>query len=112
MCALTFDGNPSSSPSYWEKVNLRDHVSTLDPQERDANLLLHMSDIARKVCMAAKKDSVSSKNGVRRISKTLRGRLAPDAIDSTYQDVAKFTNFERTDQTMRTCVMEFDMLRE
>ena len=41
----------------------------------------------------------------------LRERFAPDAIDSVFQDVAKFMYFNRMDQKMGTYLLEFDMLR-
>ena len=39
-------------------------------------------------------------------------RFAPDAIGAIDQEVGKFTNFKRADQTMGAYSKEFDVLRE
>ena len=62
--------------------------------------------------MAASKGRVGNNDMGQRILAILRERSVPAAIDSIYQDVVKFTNSERTDQSANTYLMEFDMLRE
>ena len=62
----------SSSGEDEEKVSLRNQIATLGPQGRAANLFLHMSDIARKVCMSAEKDSVGNMVGVALILRIFR----------------------------------------
>ena len=112
MHVLSFDGNASSFAKNEEKVILWNQISTVGPQERDANLLLHMTDIERNVCMSVGKDHIGNSVRPQQISRTLRGRFAPDATDAIYQDVAKFMNFKRVDQTVDTYLMEFDVMRE
>ena len=51
------------------------------PRKKAINLLLHMSDVARKVCMAVGRDVVGNIGGAARISGNPRERFAPDAID-------------------------------
>ena len=51
-----------------------------------------MTDIARKVYVAVRKDHTANSDRVRQILLILRGRFAPDSIDATYREVAKFTN--------------------
>ena len=50
--------------------------------------------------MTVRKGHIGNNDGVQHMSEILRERPAPDAIDSFYQDVRKFMNFQRTDQTM------------
>ena len=52
----SFDGKACSRGGDEEDATLRSRMSTLGPQRRAANLLLRMTDIARKVCMAVGKD--------------------------------------------------------
>ena len=67
-------------------------TSTMDPDKKAAHLLLHMSDAARKVCVAAGRDVARNLNGADEILEISRGRFAPDAIDSVL--TAKFAYFE------------------
>ena len=62
--------------------------------------------------MAVGKDHIGNNDGVQHILKISRERFAPDANDYIYPDVSTSMNFERTDRTMDTSLMEFDMLRE
>ena len=71
-----------------------------------------MSDVAREVCLSVGRDVIDNLDGAEQISRSLRERFAPDAIDSIFQDMAKFMYSKRTDRTMGTYVMEFEMLRQ
>ena len=71
-----------------------------------------MSDVARKVCPSVGRDVIDNSDGAERISRISRERLAPDAIDSIFQNVVKVMYFKRTDQKMDMHVMVFEMLRE
>ena len=71
-----------------------------------------MADISRKVCITVSKDCIGQNDGAQQISRSPRGRVAPDATDAIYQEVAKLMNFRRTDQVMDVYLMEFDVLRE
>ena len=71
-----------------------------------------MTDIARKVSMAADSDYIDYAEGAQQISRILRERSAPGAIDAIYPNVVKFVNFNRTDQTMNVYSIEFDVLRD
>ena len=112
MHAPAFDGHTASFANCEEKVATRNQIATMEPQQRAANLLLHMTDVARKVCLAAGKDVVSNIDGVAQISRILRERPAPDAIDSIFQDIMKFSRFKRPGQNMDTFPVEFDMSRQ
>ena len=107
-----FDGQAFSYANYEEKIMLRYHISIKEPQKRAANLLLHMSDVGRKVCITVGQDVTGDVDGVAQISRILRNRFAPDAIDRIPPDMAKSLYFGRTDQNLETYLMEFDMLRQ
>ena len=61
--------------------------------------------------MPAGKDVVENVAGADQILKISGKRLAPDAIDGVFQDVAKFTYFRSTDQDAGAHLLDFDMLR-
>ena len=90
-----FDGRAGSSANYEEKVNLRKRIPAMDPAEKAAHLLLHTSDVARKVCSSVGEDAIGNLGGAGRISKIPRDRFARDAIDSIFQGMAKFMYFKR-----------------
>ena len=69
-----------------------------------------MAGIARKVCMAVGKDR--RRDGVQQILRVPPERFAPDAIDTTYEEAAKFMNSQRADPATDCYLMEFDGLRE
>ena len=81
-------------------------------QKPAANLLSHMTDVARKVCATLGKDVIGNSDGAAHILRNLRERFAPVAIDSIFQETARFMYFKRTAQTMDTYSIEFDMLRQ
>ena len=62
--------------------------------------------------MSAGRDVLGNLDGAEQISRILRERFAPDAIDLIFQDMAKFTYSKRAGQKMGTYIMEFEMLRE
>ena len=72
---------------------------------------LHMSDVARKVCLSVGRNVIGNLDEAEQISRIQRERFAPDAIDSIFQDLVKFMNFKRTKRKMDTYIMEFEMLR-
>ena len=84
----------------------------MEPERKAAHLLLHMSDVARRVCPSVGRNVIENLGGAEQISRILRERSAPDAIDSISQDMVKFTSPERTEQNMDTYIMEFEMLSE
>ena len=51
--APKFDGRAGSFANYEETVNLRKRISAMGPGKEAAHLLLHMSDVARTVCLSA-----------------------------------------------------------
>ena len=61
-----------------------------------------MSDVAREVCFSVGRNVIDNLDGAKQILKILRGRFAPDAIDSIFRDMVKFTFFKRTEQTADT----------
>ena len=95
-----------------KRVLIWRNISPLPPDQKGSHLLLHMSDVARKVRLAVGKDVVGNMDGVGAILKILRHRFAPDKIDCIFQDIYKFSNFKRATQDMDTYLLEFEMLRQ
>ena len=62
----------------------RQKASAMEPEKKAAHLLLHMLDVARKVCLPAGRDVIDNLDGVEQISRILRERSAPDAIDPIF----------------------------
>ena len=112
MRAPMFDGQAFSYANNEEKVMLWNQMSTLDPQKRAANLLLHMSNAARKVRVTVGGDVIGDTGGVARILLISREEFAPDAYDCIFQDMVQFLYFKRAGQNMDTYPEEFDMLRK
>ena len=106
-----FDRSAGAFANYEETVLLLRRAPTMDPEKKAAHLLRHMSDVARKVCLNAGRREIGNLDGVGQISRISRERFAPGAIDSISQDMEKFLYFTRTEQTMDTYIMEFEMLR-
>ena len=90
---------------------MRKQVSAMDPEKKAAHLLLHVSDVARMVCLPVGRDVFDNVDGAEQISKLLRESFAPDAIDSIFRDMAKFRCFKRADRNMDTYIMVFEMFR-
>ena len=63
----TFDGKKSSLLNYEEKVLTWRNISPVPPDQKASHLLLHMSDVARKVCLTIGKDVVGNVDGVEAI---------------------------------------------
>ena len=62
--------------------------------------------------MRVGKDYIRNNDGARHVLGIRRGRFAPDAIDVIFQEVAKFMNSKRTEQTTDAYLVEFYVLRE
>ena len=62
------------------KAFFRNRISPIEPGGCAAKLLLRMTDISRKVCMAVGKDHIASADGAQHFLRILRERCAPDAI--------------------------------
>ena len=107
-----FDGHAGSFANYEEEVHLRKRISAMGPEKKAAHLLSRMSKVALKVCLSVGRGVIGNLDGAEQISKIPRERVAPDAIDSIFQDMVKFMYFKRTDQTMDTYTMEFETLRQ
>ena len=77
------------------------------PAATDAHyLLLHMADVARKVCPTVGEDVVGNIDGAEQISNILRNRFAPAIIDCIFQDITKFFSLRRTTQDMDPYLLE------
>ena len=61
--------------------------------------------------MSVGRDVIGNLDGAGQILRIPRARSAPDAIDSISQEMVKFMSSKRTDQSMGTYIMEFEMLR-
>ena len=108
----TFDGKRSSYLTYEEKVLIWKNISPLPADQKASHLLLHMNDVARKVCLTVGKDVIGNLAGVGPILKILRHRFAPDKVACIFQDISKFMNFKRTTQDMDTYLLEFGISRQ
>ena len=108
--APKFDGSGGPPVNFEEKVLLWKRAPAMEPGKKAAHLLLHLSDVARKVCLSVGRDVIDNLDGAEQISRISRERFAPDAIDSISQDMVKFLYFKRTEQTMDTYITEFEIL--
>ena len=61
--------------------------------------------------MSVGTDAIGNVDGAAHILRNLRERFAPDAIDSVFQAMLRFTYSGRADLTMGAYLMKFDMLR-
>ena len=100
----TFDGKRNSFLNYEEKVLIWRNISPLPPDQKASHLLLHMSDVARKVCLTVGKDVVGNMDGVEAILKILRNRFAPDKIDCIFRILISFRTLRERPRTwIPTC---------
>ena len=60
--------------------------------------------------MAAGSDVITGGGGADQILGILRGHFEPDGVDSVYGEVIRFSQVNRTDQTMVVSLLEFDAL--
>ena len=70
-----------------------------------------MGPTARQICLHSGGDSVAEGVEVAAVFQTLKRYFLPDATDQVFQDVTKFLNHKRADQTMERFLLEFDFLR-
>ena len=61
--------------------------------------------------MAAGSFRIENNDGVTQILRILKDHFAPEAIDAVFKDVGKFEKFKRTDQSLDTYLLEFEVLR-
>ena len=113
----SFGGVAPSFANYEETAVLRNQIPALGPRKRAANLLLRMTDSARRkrawpeACMAIGEDNFRGSDAVQQILRIPRGRFSPDAIYAGRRDAAKFTNSSGADRSTDTFLMELDVLR-
>ena len=68
--------------------------------------------VAREVCMAGESDVIAGPDGAKRISELLRDYFAPEALDSVYQEVVRFSQFGRAAQTTDGFLVRLDLPRK
>ena len=73
MHVPVYDGRAASFANYEAKAALRNHIPAMEPRERAANLLLHMTDVAKEVCVAAGNAVIGNIDGAEQISRISRG---------------------------------------
>ena len=88
-----FAGHAGSFANFEEKVLLRHPISATDPEKKAANLPVHMSDVARKVCTTVGEDAIGNIDGAEQILTIPGERFAPHTIDSIFQDMVKVMYF-------------------
>ena len=59
--------------------------------------------------MAGESDVIAGPDGAKRISELLRDYFAPEALDSVYQEVVRFSQFGRAAQTTDGFLVRLDL---
>ena len=70
-----------------------------------------MDNVARQARPHAGGDASMNVQGAEKVVNILCENFAPDAVDSIFQDAARFLQFEMTDQRTAATLAEFDKLR-
>ena len=83
-------GRANHLPIALPEVELRRQGAHLDPANRASVLILYMDSAAREVCAAAGRGVIMGREGAMKITVLLRDYFAPDAVESAYQEVARF----------------------
>ena len=65
----------------------------------------------RQICLSAGGDHLGDQGGVARILEILRRHISLGAADVIYQQVVRFSQCRRADQSMAEFIAEFDLLR-
>ena len=101
VSVLSLDGRGEFSSNYGRQVELRRHVTNLDPAARASALILHMDAVARHVCMAAGGNVIAGllHDVAGKISAILLDGSAPEVAGSVCREVARFSQIERTGWT-------------
>ena len=93
--ASSLCGKGASFFNYEKQVKLPRQVANEGPVKRAALLILQMATAARQVCMAAGSDVLMDADGAEKISAITFDNCVPEAMDSVYQEIARFLQFKR-----------------
>ena len=85
----SFGSKGASFSDYEQQVKMRQDATTTVLGRRASALILHMDVVARRVRMAAGGDVTMGQEGAGEISAVLPGFMAPDVVDSVYQEVVR-----------------------
>ena len=97
---LAFGGKGSSFLDYEQRVTLWNRAAEIHASKRASLRVLHMGPTARQICLHSGGDSFMEGVEVVAVVQVSRRRFLPDATDQVFQDVTKFLNHKRTDQTI------------
>ena len=75
LAVPTPDGKGLSFASYDQQVAPWPQVTNLEPGKGAASLVLQMSDVARRVCVASGKGHIADNDGAKQILKISRGHF-------------------------------------
>ena len=108
---LFFDSECPSSITSEQQVHLWRRVANLDASKCGAALILRKEIVARQVCLSTGGDFVANTDGANRILSILEDYVAPAAVDSVYQEVARFLQSAQKNEKTDVYLVEFDSLR-
>ena len=104
-------GRGESFANYAPEVELWNRVTNLDPIKRASAVVLHISPVAREVCVAADNDQLLDQSGAAKILQVSRDYFASEAAGPIYQEVVRFLQFKRTAHMMDEYLAPLDLLR-
>ena len=86
----SFDAKGGSFAQHEQEVECWNHMPTVDATKRRAALALQMAACPLETCMALGTPKLMSVDGATDRTQDLKAYSAPHALDSVYQDAAKF----------------------
>ena len=95
MSAPRSDEKGESFSKFARHVELRRQATNVGPANRASASILHMNAAAREVCMSAESEVIVGHDEVGEISDLLHDCLAPDAVGSVNQEVARLSQSNR-----------------
>ena len=105
------DGKETSFPDSEKQVQLRMRTTKTGPASRAPLLVLHMHLAPRQVCPSAGGYCLGNRDGVARVLDILGDYFAPEAADAIHQQVTRFTQYRRANQSIREFTVEINFSR-
>ena len=85
--------------------------TAMGPASRASLLESHVNSAPRQVCLSAHGGHLDGRGGIARILGILRNYFAPEAAHAIDQQVARFLQYRRTEQSIGEVIDEFDLLQ-
>ena len=82
-----------------------------DAANRASLLVLHMHSAPRQVCLSAGGSYLDNRHRVARILEILGDYFAPEAAGAIHQQVTRFTQYRRANQSIREFTVEINFSR-